>query len=289
MTEELLAIFAAMPGAPDDAETLYNRVYSRSVLYQLAAGEPGDLPAANSTAAGYDDGWQVEQAADEGWVLARKGGAARLFRPGQYLTLRGPGARTEAGEAMRVIVSPGASDLQPGFYHALGETISGYEEFEDLVRIYWNIAAEGAAPLLAAVTRELNRFGVPFRFKCGQRAEIYQRRDPAILYFHRRYYPIAAVLVERLYATAAPWMREGVPLFTRPLARGLGLAEDPGESFGKSRCAILSESMAATRGLEPADRLEDLRRRFAARGLWLDAPWLNAGSADTYAFPFRGL
>jgi hypothetical protein len=157
------------------------------------------------------------------------------------------------------------------------------------VRIYWNIEAAGAAPLLAGVTREFNRFGVSFRFKCGQRAEIYERRDAAILYIHRRYYPIAAQLVERLYVAAAPWMREGVPLFTRPLGRGLALAEDPGESFGKSRCAILSETMAATRGLAPADRLEDLRRRFAARGLSLDAPWLNAGSTDVYPFPFRGV
>jgi hypothetical protein len=289
MTKELLAIFAAMPGPPDDPATLYERCYSRSVLYQLEPGEPGDVAAANSTVAGYDDAWQIEQRADEGHVLARKGGAARMFRPGQYLTLRGPGARIEAGEAIRVIVCPGARDLQPGFYHALGETISDYEEFEDLVRIYWNIAAAGAAALMAGVAREFNRFGVPFRFKCGQRSEIYERRDSAILYIHRRYYPIAAQLVERLHAAAAPWMRDGTPLFARPLARGLALAEDPGSSFGKSRCAILSESMAATRGMDPTDRLEDLRGRFASRGLSLDAPWLNEGSTDNYRYPFHGL
>ena len=276
MTEELLAIFAAIPGPPDDPDTLYARCYSRPISGPLPAGEPGDLSAANATREGIDSGWRVEQAAGEGCVIAVKGGAVRMFRPGQYLTLRGPGAKVEAGEPIRVIASRGAADLQPGFYHALGGTVSGYAEFEDLVRIYWNIAAHGAVPLMAALTTDFNRFGVPFRFKCGQKPEIYERRDSAVLYFHRRYFPIAEQLIARSHAAVAPWMRDGVPLFTQPLAKGLGFAEDPGESFGKNRCAILSESMAATRGLQPLERLEDLRQRFDTRGLSLDQPWLNA-------------
>lgn len=36
-----------------------------------------------------------------------------------------------------------------------------------------------------------------------------------------------------------------VPLFTKPLAPGLGLAEDPGDrlSFGQSRCRIAAEGL----------------------------------------------
>ena len=294
MIDELLAIFAAMPGPPDDPETLYARCYTRSVLRTFEAGEPGDLARANTTREAIDYGWRAEQAVAEGYLLARKAGAARRFRPGQYLTLRGPGAKVENGEPVRILVSPGAADIQDGFYHALGETVSDYDEFEDLVRFYWNISAAGAAPLMESLTREFNRFGVPFRFKCGQVPEVYERRDAGVFYVHRRYYPIAVQLVERLHAGAASWVRDGVPLFTRPLARGLGLAEDPGESFGKNRCAILSECMAATRGQTPEDRLSDLRRRFAARGLSLDAPWLNSGAGlhtrpDPYPYPFRGL
>ena len=289
MIDELLAIFAAIADAPDDIDTIYERCYARSVLRQYPEGEPGDLGAANATREGFDDGWQAEQSAPEGCLIARKGGAARIFQPGQYVTRRGPGAKVLPGEPIRVIVSGGAADIQPGYYHSLGETISACDEFEDLVRFYWNVAAEGAAPLLAAVTREFNRFGVPFRFKCGQVAWIFERRDAAVLYVHRTHYGIAAQLAGRVHAEVAEWMRDGTPLFTRPLARGLGFAEDPGESFGKNRCAILSESMAATRGRPPAERLEALRSRFAARGLSLDTPWLNAGSVDRYAYPIRGL
>src|SRR5262249_27555735 len=128
-----------------------------------------------------------------------------------------------------------------------------------------------------------------FRFKCGQTLEMYQRRDCAVLYFHRRYYPTMARLIERVHDGVGSWMRDGVPLFTRELARGLGLAEDPGESFGKNRCAILAEAMAGTRGKDPAERLTELARCFTARGLSLTAPWLNAGSRDGYAYPYQGL
>jgi hypothetical protein len=264
MIDELLTIFAAMPGPPDDSDTLYARCYSRPITGPLPAGDPGDLAAANPTAEAIDDGWRIEQDAPDGCVIARKGGATRLFRAGQYLTLRGPGARVEADEPIRVIISPGAADIQPGFYHALGETISDYDEFEDLLRVYWNIAAEGAARLLAAVAREFNGFSIPFRFKCGQQPEIYERRDCAVLYVHRTYWGLASQLIARIHVEVAAWMRDGVPLFTQPLARGLAIAEDPGESFGRNRCAILSECMAATRGQPPAIRLADLRRRMPA-------------------------
>jgi hypothetical protein len=270
MKDELLAIFAAMPGPPDDPDTLYGRCYARPIAGGLPGGDPGDVAAANPTREGMDYGWRIEREAPEGCVIARKGGAARIFRPGQYLRLRGPGAKIEAGEEIRVIAQAGSADIQSGFYHALGETVSDYEEFEDLLRVYWNVAAEGAAPLLAAIAREFNRFGIPFRFKCGQRAEIFERRDAAVLYVHRVYWPLASQLIARVHAEAEEWMREGVPLFTQRLARGLAIAEDPGESFGKNRCRILSECMVATRGLSPADRLDDLRRRMDldAAGPW---------------------
>jgi hypothetical protein len=261
MIDELLAIFAAMPGPPDDLDTLYSRCYCRPISGALPAGDPGDLAAANPTREGVDYGWRAEQEAPEGCVIALKGGATRLFRPGQYLTLRGPGAKVIADEPIRVIVSPGAADIQAGFYHALGETISDYEEFENLLRVYWNVAAEGATKLLSAVACEFNRFSIPFRFKCGQQPEVYERRDCAVLYVNRVYWPLASQLVARVHAEVLPWMREGVPLFTQPLARGLAIAEDPGESFGRNRCAVLSECMAATRGQSPQARLEDLRRR----------------------------
>ena len=68
------------------------------------------------------------------------------------------------------------------------------------------------------------------------------------MYIDRRYYPIAALLVESIYGGVRPWLNASTPLFAKPLARGLALAEDPGDSFGKHRCTILAGAMAASRG-----------------------------------------
>jgi hypothetical protein len=139
---------------------------------------------------------------------------------------------------------------------------------------------------MEAVTREFNRFQVPFQFKCGTRAAHYPRRDAAVLYVHGRYYAIAALLVERVHAGLKAWLGAGTPLFARRLAGGLGFAEDPGDSFGKHCCKILAAAMAATPGKPVEERLQEVQRQFDQRGLSLERPWLNAGSVDRYEFPF---
>jgi hypothetical protein len=293
-----MAILAAdLPGQDDAgglAEVLYERCYTQSILDSLPAANDGAtdrdltsiLIAANRSRAVWDEGWRIDQLLDGGRILARKGGAARSFLPGEYLTHRGLGAGREAGKPVSIFLPGGSADMQPGFYHAFGDTAGEFEDGERLLRFYWNVSAEGAPRLMEALTREFNRFQIAFQFKCGTRAAHYPRRDAAVLYLDRRYYGIAALLVERVHARERAWLNAGTPLFARRLADGLGLAEDPGDSFGKHRCKILAEAMAATRGKPAEERFEELQRQFERRGLSLDRPWLNPGSVDRYEFPF---
>ncbi len=282
MLEELGAILAADFGPHPDARALAEILYRRCYIYSILDPErprgdgrdlTAELIAANQSREGWDLGWRLEQGLEDGRVLARKGGSLRAFAPGQYITLGGPGARKEEGQPIRVFAPAGSADAQPGFYYAFGETIADFDEFEDLLRFYWNITAEGAPRLMAALTRQLNRFQLPFRFKIGRTEASCRRRDAAVLYVNRRYYRIAAQLVERVHAAVTGDLRDDVPLFTLRLARGLGFAEDPGGSFGKHRCAILADAITVSRDME------EVRRQFAVRGLSLDAPWLNSGSS----------
>jgi hypothetical protein len=52
------------------------------------------------------------------------------------------------------------------------------------------------------------------------------------------------------------------------------------------RCRLLAEGVL--RAQQQADPLEEVRRRFAADGISLERPWLNAGSVDQYNFPADG-
>lgn len=279
MLDELQAILATDFGAPTNAvalaDVLYRRCYVRSLDDRAAtpADDETDLtPAlagANRSREGWDLGWRVEQPLDESRVLARKAGAARAFRAGQYVCLRGPGPRAVEDEPIRVFAPAGSDAIQTDFYYAFGETVADCDEFEELLRYYWNVTAEGAPRLMEAITREFNRFQVPFRFKCGRTAAVCSRRDAAVLYLHRRYADFAGELVERVHAAIEPWLRDGVPLFTKRLGPGLGFAEDPGGSFGQNRCLILAEAMLVERSVD------EVRRQFSKRGLSLDEPWRN--------------
>jgi len=296
MRKELMAILAAdLPGQDDAgrlADVLYERCYMHSILEPPPAAKGSDrdltsiLTAANQSRPAWDEGWRVDQLLDEGRILALKGGAARSFLPGEYLTHRGLGAGPKAGKPVSIFLPGGSADMQPGFYYAFGDTAGGFADSEQTLRFYWNVSAEGAPRLMEAVTLDFNRFQIAFQFKCGTRAADYPRRDAAVLYLHRRYYAIAALLVERVHARMRDWLNAGTPLFARHLADGLGFAEDPGDSFGKHRCKILAEAMAATHGKPAEERFEEVRRQFERRGLSLDRPWLNAGSLDRYEFPF---
>jgi hypothetical protein len=295
LRDELRAILAADLPSEDDAlklaGVLYKRCYTASILDTPAAAAKDEdllpaLAAANRSRAVWDEGWRIDQLLEGGRILARKGGATRAFLPGEYLTHRGLGSGPAAGAIASILCVPSCIDLQPSYYYAFSETVSDFDDGDRMVRFFWNVSREGAPRLLGAVTRELNRFQIPFRFKCGRRASEYPRRDAAVLYLHAAYYPIAALVLEVIHAEVRTWLAPGTPLFTKRLADGLAFAEDPGESFGENRMKILAAAMFRTLGRPVNERLEEVRLQFEQRSLSLDRPWLNPGSLDFYEFPF---
>lgn len=291
---ELKAILAAEIPRQDDerelASYLYNRCYTESILESRgASADSGDLTAAlaaaNQTRATLEEGWTIDQLLDGGKILARKGATHRSFLPGEYLTHRGLGAGPATGAKVSIFLPAGSTDLQPGYYYAFSETPGEWNDTCAMIRFFWNVSAAGAPRLMEAITRDLNRFQVPFQFKCAARASDFPRRDAAVLYLDARYYPIAALILEPVRAGLEPWLGPSTPLFSKHLAQGLGFAEDPGESFGENRTRILAAAMSRTQGRPVDERLAELRRQFEQRNLSLDRPWLNPGSVDRYDFP----
>jgi len=194
------------------------------------------------------------------------------------------------GLSVSVFCRKHSTTLQPGFYFAFGETLADQQDEGRFVRFYWNVRESGILELTRGVTTVLNRFQVSFRFKCLTRAGAYERSDAAVLYVTRRSYPVVAELLPEVYRSVAPSLRKETPLFAKPLAAGLGLAEDPGndESFGSHRCRLVAEALWEAHAQQQPTveaRLASIQRHFERNGLTLDAPHLNRGSFDVYDWP----
>jgi HopA1 effector protein family len=106
-----------------------------------------------------------------------------------------------------------------------------------------------------------------------------------VLYFARRYHPLAARLALSMPEEVAAGLRPETPLFARTLRPGVGIAEDPntGESFGMHRCRLTAEGVldAWASGVQTVEgRLRAIEARFRAAQLDLDRPHLSPGSSE---------
>lgn len=296
---------AAAAGAPAAAsplvggliQELYGRWYCRQAGPERAPAETDEdlLPALRSANAGrprWEPGWTVGALLPGGAVSVIKAGRTRVAQPGELATWDGPGVPPRPGSPANLQVAIESTTYQPGFYFAFGETLAGRSDEAAWVRLYWNVRADGAAPLLAGLSSRLNRYQVPFRFKLLRLRSQYVRPDAAVLYVGRRHFQAAAALAAEVHDTVAGALRPQVGLFVKRLAPGLGVAEDPGngESFGWQRCRLIAEGLCEARRRGVADaggRLAVLLEHLSRNGVDPDRPHLTRSLTDFYEVPNR--
>jgi hypothetical protein len=247
------------------------------------------LSAANCGSGYWEDGWEVRTTAD-GKVAVRKGGLELWARPEDCLVPEG--GAIASGMQLRLRFPKEYLSISPGFYMVSSEEPLDQANSETLVRMYWNLMAEGAVPFVKNATSMLNRARVPFRLKVVKDPAGFTRCDAAVVYVPKSDYEAAAEILERVYPEVAIGLRQGTPAFTKLLAPGVGLAENPGqgESFGLHRCQLLAEGMVSAheQGKKSVkERLQAVEDRFAEDGIGLETPFLNPGSSDDYGFQPR--
>jgi len=280
---------------------LYRHVYSRPFRPPLPAADTPEnlgedpqlirsLSAGNASRDRWEHGWSIGQIHSSGQITAQRGNVSRSLWAGQFLSQDGPGARPRPGAQISIFYPRESTTLQHGFYYCFGETPEDESFALGLVRIYWNVALEGAPQLVGRLSARLNFFQVPFRLKCSVMPSQFARTDVAVVYLAKRLFPLVADLLREVYPGVSPFLGADVPLFTFRLAPGVGIAEDPGngESFGQHRCRLLAETCwdcFLRSDQEPASRLAELRRRLGAQGADPERFHLNAGSLDCYEEP----
>jgi hypothetical protein len=272
----------------------YNSCYSREFRIPIDSAVPGldqdtllpQLQAANQTRERWDYGWKITQVLPDSSLGVQKESQNRVVWPGEYILME-TGVSAQPGAWARVFLSKEDTRSQPGFYIAQPEIASSYEDYQTLVRFYWDLKAEGAPQLVRLVTERFNQLRVPFQFKTLRYQSQYERADSAVLFVGWRYIAIAIRLCAEVHRAIKENLKQNTPLFTKRLAPGLGLAEDPsaGTSFGMLRSRLLAEAICKAyekRMQSQKARMAEWLGLMEANGLNADLPHLSISAIDHY-------
>lgn len=243
------------------------------------------LSAANAGMGCHEDGWEIRTIEGDVMIVHRDGLELRARRedcPDER-------ERLAAGAKITLRLPKEYLNMSPGFYMALGNRQLSYSNAETLLRFYWNLSPDGAIPFLHTATQQLNSLRLPFRLKVLRDPAFYTRCDAGVIYALQRDYGDISRMMMQIYGEIEHYLKSAVPAFTKRLAPGLGLAEDPGgrESFGEHRCRLVADALIAAYEAETKiaeERLEMVVNRFEQEGVDIDTPYLNAGSTDVYQF-----
>ena len=239
----------------------------------------------------FDPDWLVLRQEDDDSLAVTKNGLTLHIDRQQHLQAKERSAVVGDSVAIRMP----RNLVQNGFYMAVGnagaDNRHNRELHSEIVRIYFNVSSEGAVALMKAITRGLNKIKLPFAFKVLYNPSDYNRYDSGVLYFERSHYEAVRSVLSGIYAEERSQFRAETPLFTKLLAPGLALAEEPKqkfatvESFGMNRCQIIVNGLLEARatGDESSEgRLRAILHHFSLLGIDLKHPYLNANSEDIY-------
>lgn len=241
----------------------------------------GALSRANCGSGTWESGWLIAAVEPDGRVAVRRDGVTFWAKAPQ---VRCAGGAPGPAMPCEVRLEKEIRHLYPAFYMALGNALP---DCGPLLRFYWHLTPVAAVRYMALVTERLNQDGIPFKTKVLSNPNQYLRADAGVLYVNRGDFARLRPIIKLLYADLRTGLNEAVPMFTKRLAPGLGLADDPGGglSFGQSRCRVAAEGLYRcwAEGLhQPEERLRRLAEVFREKGLDPLRPYLAPGSADHY-------
>ncbi|MBW4641949.1 MAG: hypothetical protein KME23_02835 [Goleter apudmare HA4340-LM2] len=241
----------------------------------------------------FDHGWSVLKQESDGSLAVTKGGLKlhiqrdRHLQPNQQATVVGD----------VVAIKMPKNLVQNGFYMAVGNMGLHHRDYLEvqpaIVRIYFNVTPEGAIGVMSSLTKQLNEKAIPFSFKVLYNPKDYNRYDSGVLYFDQRDYDEVGKILPIIHQENQAHFQSDIPLFTKQLASGLGLAEEPNqkfvsqESFGMNRCQIVANGLlkAWYQGdNSPHGRMASIVEQFSALKIDLQRTYLNADSEDIYTF-----
>jgi hypothetical protein len=246
------------------------------------------LRHSNSGKGYFDPGWQVLRRGKDGRFAVQKDALTLWIHPKRHLPAE---ARSPVVEDSVSIRLPN-HQVEAEFYVAVGDAGLVPDE-ADAIELYFNVTAAGAIELMQHVTQQFNAIGIPFSFKVLADPVEYGRYDSAILQVGCIYYEQVWQVLQPIYQRLAPHaFHSTIPLFTKAIAPGIGLAEEPDDDrvgdFGMSRLRLVADALLSvwkTPMDTPEGRMNAIQQYFHQQELSWQQPYLNSDSQDIY-FPF---
>lgn len=249
------------------------------------------LHESNSGTGYFDSGWFVLREESDGSLAVTKGGLRLHIERDKHLQ----SAEQAAVVGDSVAIRMPKNLVQQGFYMAVGnvgsDRLAHLESRSLTVCIYFNFTPEGAVALMGAITQCLNERAIPFKFKVLYNPKDYRGDDSGVLYFDKKDYEVVREVLQAVYGENKSHFKSEVPLFTKQLAPGLAMAEEPDrkftaqESFGMNRCQIVANGLleAWHKGdNSPDSRMNAILQHFSLLEIDWQRPYLNAKSEDIY-------
>ncbi|MBW4480261.1 MAG: hypothetical protein KME54_26345 [Tolypothrix brevis GSE-NOS-MK-07-07A] len=268
------------------AKLLPHQTLENNYIFDTDCEFYGQLDASNHGVGYLDSGWQVLRQEPDGTLVVIKDG---LTLHVEYNSPMQPSMKSAKIGQLVAILMP-KNRLQNNYYLA----VSNNPNVDlDMGRIYFNLTPPGAIALMDSLTLQLNAAEIFFNFQVLYNPCAYQRYDSGVLYFQRNDYPAVRKVLQAVYWEYKSYFKPEIPLFTKFLAPGLSLAEEPSQkfaaqdNFGMNRCQIIASSLLSVwqKGDNSIEgKMKAIAQHFTELNIDLQRPYLNPYSKDTYYF-----
>jgi hypothetical protein len=247
------------------------------------------LHQSNSGEGYFSLNWQVVREEADGTLAVHKEGLTLHIERDRHLQPQDQSANT--GDLVSIKMPKNL--VQNGFYMAVGNQRTNHrsDRNNNTVRVYFNLTPEGSVVLMSSITAQLNAISISFDYKTLYNPQDYGRYDSAVLYFDKHNYHTVHPVLEKIYKEHQSHFQPEVPLFTKQIAPGLAIAEEPNrkfadrESFGQNRCQIVAHGLleAWHQGNDsPENRMALIRKHFDLQKIDWQYSYLNPRSEDIY-------
>jgi hypothetical protein len=157
-------------------------------------------------------------------------------------------------------------------------------------RFYVNVKADHAPEFADYVSGELNKKGIKFQLKVPSEVDGYARADSGLVYTQGKDFEAVRDVISKYRDLHPEAIAEGSPAFTKPMGKGISVAEEPlqeglpvvyhgGHSFGTARANLIAEAINQAPANASAEQVKVfVRAKLQTAGFDPDRPWLAQGS-----------